>query len=134
MSTFEEDLIADAEDDRLAVEFIQNYLPQEVKERFTEDDLYYFLDVIDEYYVTLLDKADKKGVKDDEEMDIDIDEVAAHLARQAKKDKMGDFSPEDLRWVVEGELEYAEQTYDEEEQPPLATGKPTTRGFADSRK
>ena len=98
MSTFEEDLIADAEDDRLAVEFIQNYLPQEVKERFT---------------VTLLDKADKKGVKDDEEMDIDIDEVAAHLARQAKKDKMGDFSPEDLRWVVEGELEYAEQTYDE---------------------
>ncbi|MDD7657483.1 MAG: hypothetical protein PUJ28_02415 [Prevotellaceae bacterium] len=113
MSTFEEDLIADAEDDRLAVEFIQNYLPQEQKERFTEDDLYYFLDVIDEYYVTLLDKADKKGVKDDEEMDIDIDEVAAHLARQAKKDKMGDFSPEDLRWVVEGELEYAEQTYDE---------------------
>ena len=65
MSTFEEDLIADAEDDRLAVESIQNYLPQEVKERFTEDDLYYFLDVIDEYYVTLLDKADKKGVKDD---------------------------------------------------------------------
>ena len=113
MSTFEEDLIADAEDDRLAVEFIQNYLPQEVKERFTEDDLYYFLDVIDEYYVTLLDKADKKGVKDDEEMDIDIDEVAAHLVRQAKKDKMGGFAPEDLRWVVEGELEYAEQTYDE---------------------
>ena len=49
MSTFEEDLIADAEDDRLTVEFIQNYLPQDVKEKFTEDELYYFLDVIDEY-------------------------------------------------------------------------------------
>ena len=115
MSTFEEDLIADAEDDRLTVEFIQNYLPQDVKEKFTEDELYYFLDVIDEYYVNLLEKAEKKGVKDNEEMDIDIDDVASHLAQQAKKDQMGDFSAEDLRWVVEGELEYAEQTYDEEE-------------------
>lgn len=114
MSTFEEDLIADAEDDRLTVEFIQNYLPQDVKEKFTEDELYYFLDVIDEYYVTLLEKAEKKGVKDNEEMDIDIDELANHLAKQAKKDKMGDFDAEDLRWVVEGELEYAEQTYEGE--------------------
>lgn len=114
MSTFEEDLIADAEDDRLTVEFIQNYLPQDVKEKFTEDELYYFLDVIDEYYVTLLEKAEKKGVKDNEEMDIDIDELAIHLAKQAKKDKMGDFDAEDLRWVVEGELEYAEQTYEGE--------------------
>ena len=56
MSTFEEDLIADAEDDRLTVEFIQNYLPQDVKEKFTEDELYYFLDVIDEYYVNLLEQ------------------------------------------------------------------------------
>lgn len=114
MSTFEEDLIADAEDDRLTVEFIQNYLPQDVKEKFTEDELYYFLDVIDEYYVTLLEKAEKKGIKDNEEMDIDIDELANHLAKQAKKDKMGDFDAEDLRWVVEGELEYAEQTYEGE--------------------
>ncbi|MGN0233484.1 MAG: hypothetical protein ACI4B5_03555 [Bacteroidaceae bacterium] len=114
MSTFEEDLIADAEDDRLTVEFIQNYLPQDVKEKFTEDELYYFLDVIDEYYVTLLEKAEKNGVKENEEMDIDIDELAVHLAKQAKKDKMGDFDVEDLRWVVEGELEYAEQTYEDE--------------------
>ncbi len=112
MATFEDDLMADAEDDRLTVEFIQSYLPQEVKEKFTEDDLYYLIDVIDEYYVALLDKADKKGVKDDEEMDIDIDDAAAYLARQAKKDKMGEWDPEDLRWVVEGEWEYNEQNAD----------------------
>lgn len=114
MSTFEEDLIADAEDDRMTVEFIQKYLPQEVKDKFSENDLYYFLDVIDEYYVSLLEKADKKGIKDDEEMNIDIDQAATYLSKQAKKDKMGDFDPEDLRWIVEGELEYAEQTYEEE--------------------
>ena len=31
-----------------------------------------------------------------------------YVAKQAKKDKMGEFDPEDLRWVVDGELEYGE--------------------------
>lgn len=116
MATFEDELLADAEDDRLTVEFIQNYLPQEVKERFTEDDLYYLIDLIGEYYTELLDKMEKKGGRghDDDEIDIDIDEVAAYLAKQAKKEKMGDFDPEDLRWVVEGELEYGEQHPDDD--------------------
>lgn len=105
MSTFEEDLLADAEDDRRTVEFIKDYLPQEVKEKFTDDDLYYFLDVIGEYYCDLLDKAG-----DDEEVDIDIDAVSEYIARQARKDKVGSFEPEDLRWVVDGELEYGEQS------------------------
>ena len=103
MATFEEDLLADAEDDRLTVEYIQNYLPQELKEKFTEEELYYFIDVIGEYYVDLLEKHG-----DSEEVEIDVEEVAKYVAKQAKKDKMGDFDPEDLRWVVDGELEYGE--------------------------
>ena len=103
MATFEEDLLRDAEDDRLTVEYIQNYLPHELKEKFTEEALYYFIDVIGEYYVDLLDKH-----PDEEDIDIDVEEVAKFVAKQAKKDKMGDFDPEDLRWVVDGELEYGE--------------------------
>lgn len=104
MSTFEEDLLRDAEDDRLTVEYIKSYLPQELKERFSEEELYYFIDVLGEYYVDLLDKH-----SGDEDIDIDVEEVALFLAQQAKKDKMGDFDPEELRWVVDGELEYGEQ-------------------------
>ena len=103
MATFEEDLILDAEDDRLTVEYIQSYLPQDLKDKFTEEELYYFIDVIGEYYVDLLEKH-----SGEEDIDIDVEEVAEFVARQAKKDKMGDFSPEDLRWVVDGELEYGE--------------------------
>ena len=103
MGNLEDDFLADAEDDRLTVEFIKNYLPQEVKEKFTEDDLYYFLDVIGEYYVDLLEKT-----KSEDEVEIDIDAVAQHIAKKAKQEKMGDFDPEDLRWVVDGELEYGE--------------------------
>ena len=74
-----------------------------VKEKFTEDDLYYFLDVIGEYYVDLLEKTESE-----DEVDIDIDAVAEYIAKKARKEKMGDFDPEDLRWVVDGELEYGE--------------------------
>ncbi|MBO5886403.1 MAG: hypothetical protein J6Q60_00085 [Bacteroidaceae bacterium] len=103
MATFEEDLILDAEDDRLTVEYIQSYLPQDLKDKFTEEELYYFIDIIGEYYVDLLEKH-----SGEEDIDIDVEEVAEYVARQAKKDKIGDFSPEDLRWVVDGELEYGE--------------------------
>ena len=48
MSDFNEELLF-AEEDRQTVEFIQGYLPQEIKEKFTEDDLYYFLDAFVEY-------------------------------------------------------------------------------------
>ncbi len=104
--TLEEELMKDAEDDRQTVAFIQRYLPQEIKEKFTEEDLFYFLDVLVEYYASsgILD-----ATPDDEGyIDIDIDAIAAHLSQQARKDKMGQFDPEDLRWVVEGELEYGE--------------------------
>ena len=100
------ELLQDAEDDVRTVEYIKNYLPQELKERFTDDLLYYLLDVLVEYYADsgILDaQPDAEGY-----IDIDVEEVANHLARQARKDQMGDFAPDDLRWVVEGEMEYAE--------------------------
>lgn len=106
--TFDEELLQDAEDDRQTVKFIQNHLPYDLKERFTEDELYYFLDVLVDYYATsgILDaEPDDEGY-----IDIDIDKIALHLSNQARKDKMGDFSPEELRWIVEAEMDYAEQS------------------------
>ena len=49
MDSLEQELLQDAEDDARTVEFIKNYLPQEVKDKFTDEELYYFLDVIVEY-------------------------------------------------------------------------------------
>ena len=106
--TFDEELLQDAEDDRQTVNFIQAHLPQDLKTRFTEDELYYFLDVLIDYYATsgILDvEPDDEGY-----IDIDIDDIALHLSKQARKDKMGDFSPEELRWIVEAEMDYTEQS------------------------
>ena len=48
----EDDFLLDAEDDVKAVEFIKNYLPQDLKDKFTDEDLYYILDLIAEYYTS----------------------------------------------------------------------------------
>ncbi|MDE6986110.1 MAG: hypothetical protein K2P55_04030, partial [Bacteroides acidifaciens] len=49
MGLEEDFFMADADDEK-TVEFIKNYLPQELKEKFVDDELYYFIDLIDEYY------------------------------------------------------------------------------------
>lgn len=92
-----------AEEDRKAVEFIQKYLPQDVKEKFTEDDIYYMLDAFAEY-------CEDAGLIDNEgeDTEVDIDEAAAFMVKLAKKDKIGQFEAEDVRWIVDGQLEFWE--------------------------
>ena len=112
MDSLEQELLQDAEDDARTVEFIKNYLPQEVKDKFTDEELYYFLDVIVEYYANsgILDAApDKDGY-----IDIDQDKIVDYVISQARKDKMGDFVAEDILWVVQGELEYGESFGEED--------------------
>ena len=89
MDSLEQELLQDAEDDARTVEFIKHYLPQEVKDKFTDEELYYFLDVIVEYYANsgILDAApDKDGY-----IEIDQDKIVDYVISQARKDKMGDF-------------------------------------------
>jgi uncharacterized protein (DUF2164 family) len=107
MSDLEEDLMQDAEEDARIVEYIKNYLPSELKETFSDNELYYFLDVIVDYYANsgVLDaEPDKDGF-----VDIDLDKVVDYVVEQAKKDKVGDFKAEDVLFVVQGEMEYEDE-------------------------
>ena len=111
MSSEDDFLLDDAVEDAKTVAFIRNYLPQEYKEHFTDDDLYYFLDLIFEYYATsgCLDaEPDEEGY-----INIDQEEIVEFLLSEAKKDKMDRFSAEELLFVVQGEMEYAD-TLEEE--------------------
>ena len=93
-------------DDEKTIEFIKNYLPRELKDKFSDDELYYFLDLIDEYYT-------ESGVLDaqpdaDGCVEIDLEKVADFIVKEARKDEMGDYNPEEVFFVVQGEMEYAE--------------------------
>ena len=103
MGLEEDFLLADADDEK-TIEFIKNYLPQELKEKFSDDELYYFLDLIDEYYSEsgILDaQPDEDGY-----VNIDLEEVVAYIVKEAKKDEVGEYDPEEVLFVVQGEMEY----------------------------
>lgn len=100
----EEDFLIEDADDEKTVEFIKNYLPQELKEKFSDDELYYFIDLIDEYYTEsgiLESEPDEEGY-----VNIDMEEMAAYIVKEAKKDEMGEYDPEEILLVIQGEMEY----------------------------
>ena len=92
------------EDDSVA--FIQNYLPQELKGKFSNDDINYIVDLIYEFY-------ESKGFFDDdsdekEDVEIDEDELTQFVVKNAQKDGVGKFLPEEITFIVQGELAYCD--------------------------
>lgn len=104
MASFEDELRIDDEENRREIAYIRERLPQEVKPHFSEDDLYYFLDAIIDYYYD-------SGILEstEEEVDIDLQEVANAVTQKALRDKQGTFDPEDVFYVVEADMDFQEE-------------------------
>lgn len=104
MASFEDELRIDDEENRREIAYIRERLPQEVKPHFSEDDLYYFLDAIIDYYYD-------SGILEstEEEVDIDLQEVANAVTQKALRDKQGTFDPEEVFYVVEADMDFQEE-------------------------
>ena len=101
MSTNNDELLYDEDD---SVKFIQNYLPQELKGKFSNDDINYIVDSIYDFY-------ESNGMLDDDgddEIEIDEEEVVNYVIKNAQKDGVGKFEPEEITFIVQGELEYCD--------------------------
>jgi hypothetical protein len=101
MSVNEKDFLEYDED--AAILFIRNQLPQEMKEKFSNDDLNYIIDLIYEFY-------DDKGFlnDDDTEVEVDLDELTAFVIKNAKKDKVGSYKEDEIQFIVDAEIAYCE--------------------------
>ena len=100
----QDEFLEDDIDDQKTVEYIKNALPQELKEKYTDDTLYYILDVINDYFTT-------SGVLDQEPdadgcIDIDNDALVEYIIKEAKRDKIGSFPADEIILIVEAEAEY----------------------------
>ncbi|MFT3994988.1 MAG: hypothetical protein QM660_11800 [Dysgonomonas sp.] len=91
------------EDD--AVKFIQNYLPQELKGKFSNDEINYIIDIIYEFYE---DKGFMDDSDDDLVVDIDEDEMVEFVLKNTKKDKIQNFSTDEIAFIIQGELAYCD--------------------------
>ena len=106
-----DDFLQDDVDDEKTIEYIRNYLPQELKEKFSDDEFYYFLDLIDEYYTEsgVLDvQPDAEGY-----IEIALEKIVDYIVKEARKDDMGDYDPEEILFIVQGEMEYTESLNEE---------------------
>lgn len=101
MKQVEDDMFEYDED--AAIAFIRNQLPQELKTRFSDDDLNYIIDLIYEYY-------ESKGLlnDDEEEVEVDLDDLTAFVVKNATKDKVGVYTDDEIHFIVDAEIAYCE--------------------------
>jgi hypothetical protein len=104
--TDRDDFYEDDIDDVKTVEYIRNTLPQELKEKYTDDILYYIIDVINDFFTS-------SGVLDQEPdedgyIEIDNDELVEYIIEEAKNDNVGDFPADEIILIVNAEGEYVD--------------------------
>jgi hypothetical protein len=101
MST-EEDFLYDDEE---AVKFIKDSLPEELKDKFSDDDITYIVDLIYDFYDSsgLLD-----GNDDDREIEINEEEAISYVVKNALSDGVGKYDANDISLIVKGEMDYCE--------------------------
>ena len=95
-------------DDQDAVKYIRNYIPQELKELVTDDDIIYFVDLIYDFYESrgFFDDAEDEGAE--EEAEFDDEELLDYVVKNARKDEIGQFDKDQIRFIVQGEMAYSE--------------------------
>ena len=96
------------EDD--AIKFIRETLPQEVSEKYSDDEILYVIDIIWDWYERNGYLKIDAGVTDEEELD--IEKLTAFVAKEIKKDGEVLMDPQDIDLIVRGELQYEESIED----------------------
>ena len=91
-------------DEEDSLKFIQEHLPEEMKDEFTDDEINYIVDLIYEFY-------EEKGFldeSDDSEIEIDEDELLDYIFENARKDDIREYTDEQIEAIVAGELAYCD--------------------------
>jgi len=99
-------------DDDAAIAFIMDYIPQHVKDKITDNEVEYFLDVIYDYY-------ESKGLIDENSTEaaaIDEEDMLIYVMDAVKKDKVIKLTEEEVRYILDGEYQYGKSIgiYEEE--------------------
>lgn len=121
MSAIDDEILLGAEEDAREIAFIREQLPQELKDRFSDDDLYYFLDVLIDYYISqgaFDENADPEGF-----VNIDLEQAAQFVVKKAKKEGIGEFDPADIFFVAQADFDFNSQEAEEEDDDEEPSGK-----------
>lgn len=112
MAILDDEIMQDALQDAETIEFIRQLIPQEMKDKYDDDLLYYFYDLIIEHLSEsgmLESEPDEEGI-----VEINLEDIAKHLQEKAAKEKMGNFPIEELLLIVDAALSCDDEFEDEE--------------------
>lgn len=103
---FESELMLDAQEDAKVVSYVKEHMPKEITFEYTDEDLYYILDVTEEYFAEsgVLDgKADADGY-----VDVNLSEAAAYVVGRAHEECNLSYPQEFVEAAIELQLTYGE--------------------------
>lgn len=92
-----DELMALAEFDPEEIEYIREHITPELNEKFDDEMLQYFIDLLFDYL---------EQHEDDEDEELILDDVAQFVVAQAKKEKMGDFDPDEVADILDADFDY----------------------------
>ncbi len=94
-------------DENEAIKFIRDYMPENIRDNYTDDEILNVLDMIWDYYE---DNGYLEIPSDDSAGDVDASPAADDLLKSVKKmlakDKLAVVDSDDVHYIVEGELAY----------------------------
>lgn len=96
-------------DEQDALNFIRQYIPAEIRDKYSDDEILFIIDTIWDYYESKGMLEISAELTDEEELDVKA--LADYVRKEIKKDGEIMMDPADIDYIVKGELAY-EQTLD----------------------
>lgn len=94
-------------DEDEAVKFIRAFIPEDIKDKYTDDEILLVIDTVWDYY-------ESKGLttlpseEEEEEEKVNVDDIAAYVTKEIKKDGELIMDTADIKFIIQGELAYEE--------------------------
>ena len=99
-------------DENDAIEFIRNFMPEKLKNKYSDDDILLIIDTMYDFY----EKGDEQETLydegDDNNDEFNFNEIVNFVKKSIRKDPDNQVDMDDVKVIVEGEIEY-ENTLDD---------------------
>lgn len=99
-------------DDNLLINKLRDNLPEGIRNKYDDDELFNIIDIIWDYYEAkgLLDI----NMDDDDDDDLDLNDLINHIKKLLAKDKGSKVDFDDIAKLVEAELNAEDSLYSED--------------------
>lgn len=99
-------------DENDAIEFIRNFMPEKLKNKYSDDDILLIIDTMYDFY----EKGDEQETLydegDDNNDEFNLNGIVNFVKKSIRKDPDNQVDMDDVKVIVEGEIEY-ENTLDD---------------------